>query len=293
MSAPGPSGSEDAPTHAERAERLKHELIVKFGERRGLELFRKTQEATLNRIGTEATISVLNASDVAGLLGQIWTDGLAGLSSGELLKIENFLNDHLLRHRRMLRFIRYYVQDDEYAAVDTSFQLMARIQDRATDPENRSRTIRSLYDRIGRLRYGRRVYNQVSVGWLENLTYPQMKSLEERLSPAGRVRGSQKEQVAQVFYRSLESDPTKLWVKSIDSPSEVFGEVCDRLGVAGTYTERPVPYLDVYAVGHAELVRDSAVADFLSSYGQYQMERHDSADRVGAGFLRLQRAPRS
>jgi hypothetical protein len=291
MSAPAPSGSDEPLSPPERAELLKRELIGRFGERRGTEMFRQAQAATLRRIGRDSAINVLEASDVRGVLSRIWTDGLAGLSSADLLRVDNLLSDTVLKHRKMLRFLKYYVQDPEYAAIDTSFQLIARIQDRSGDAALRSKMIRSLYDRLGRLRYGRRVYNQLSVGWLESLTYPQMVELENRLSPAGRAHEGEKEQIAQIFYRSLEPDSTKLWVKSTDDAGSVFGEIADRLCEIPP-PPRPIPYLDVYAIGAAIRIRDAAISDFLSSYLQYEEERHGNGQEFGAGFVRLKLRPR-
>jgi hypothetical protein len=299
MSAPDPAGSregpagsqEPIPTSQERAERLKKELIDRFGEARGNDLFRKAQASTISRLGQDSSITVFNATDIPDVLPRIWSEGIAGLSAAELLSIDAFLTDSHLRHRRMLRLLKYYLQPTEYAAVETSFQLVRRIQDRTTDLGNRSKTMRSLYDRLGRLRYGNRIYNQVSVGWLEELTFPQMRDLELRLSPAGRAHGSAKEQIAQVFYRALEPDATKLWVRSSDDPTQLFGEIAERFGVHGV--ERSgVPYLDIYAVGQAGVILEAAIADFLSGYLQYEAERHDSADRIGAGYVRLKRRAR-
>lgn len=291
MSAPDPQGTDEPKSAEERARILKAELIGRFGVQRGNELFRKAQATTISRIGHDSPVTVFDPADVDDVLRRIWETGLAGLSSSEFLKVDAFLTDTRLHHRKMLRFFRFYVHDTEYAAIDTSYQLMTRIEDRSGNPAERSKTIRSLYDRLGRLRYGRRIYNQVSVGWLDHLTYPQMKNLEIQLTQAGRAQGPEREKISQIFYRSLEPDPTKLWIKSSDDPTAVFGEIAEKMVGEPGYRPQQT-FLDVFAVGQAERVRDAAVADFLASYLQFESERHDQPGRIGAGFVRIKPRPR-
>ena len=273
MSTPSPE-EDPAVQKAKRLADLRVEFVRQFGEKRGQELFRQLQAFTLNKIGPEAWINVLDPKNVRDILGTIWARGLAGLGASELLKIDNTLSETVAHRKVVLRFLRYYLEDEEYAAVDTAFQLIGILRDRSEHSPNRMRLIRALYDRLRRLRYGDRVRNQVSMGWLEHITYPEMRRLETKLSPAGRAHGPDAEAIAQIFYRSLEPQPTKMWVRTKDDPVEIFGEVAYKMLGGG----RDIPYLDIHATSKAEAIRDAAVEDFLATYQQFESERFELGD---------------
>lgn len=273
MSTPGPE--EDPGAQRERRlAALRLEFVRQFGETRGKELFRQLQAFTLNKVGPEAWINVLDPKDTRDIFGTIWLQGLAGLGASELLKIDNALSQTVAHRRVVLRFLKYYLEDEEYAAVDTAFQLIGILRDRSEHSPNRMRLIRALYDRLRRLRYGDRVRNQVSMGWLENITYPEMRRLETKLSPAGRAHGPDAEAIAQIFYRSLEPQHTKMWVRTRDDPVEIFGEIAYRMLGGG----REIPYLDIHATSKAEAIRDAAIEDFLSTYQQFGSERFEMGE---------------
>src|SRR5580658_2962727 len=216
MSGPAPPGDAKVPTKEERLAALRDELVTEFGDKRGQELFRQVQDFTLRRIGPEAWISALDPKDVSDIFSTIWAKGLAGLGSADLLKVDDLLSRSVARRRVMLRFLKYYLQEEDYAAVDTAFQLIGIIRDRSEHSANRSRLIRALYDRLRRLRYGDRIRNQISMGWLEKTTYPEMRRLEAKLAPAGRAHGNEAEAISQVFYRSLDPQPTRMWIRTAD-----------------------------------------------------------------------------
>ncbi len=286
MSTSGPENSERVQTREERLNTLRKEFVAEFGEKRGQELFRQVQASTLSRVGPEAWISVLDPKDVRDVFDRLWQKGLAGLSTAELLQVDDVLSKSVARHKVILRFLKYYLQDEEYAAVDTAFQLIGILRDRSTHSPNRRQLIRALYDRLRRLRYGDRIRNQVSMGWLEKATYPEMRRLENALAPAGRAHGPASEAIAQVFYRSLEPQPTKMWVRSADDPTEVFGEIAYKLLGGGPQ----IPYLDLYATANAQLVRDAAIEDFLGTYLQFEREVFELGE--AGNFVRVRRKAR-
>lgn len=271
MSTGVPEGEPKVPERNPRHEALRKEFITRFGDTRGKELFRQLEETTLHRVGPGAWIGVFDSKDVQDVVGRIWKDGLAGLSAAELLKIDDLLSKTVYRRRLILRFLKHYIEDDEYSAVDTAFQLVSIIRDHSGHVANRRRLVRSLYDRLDRLRYGNRILNQVSVGWLESVTYPRMRALETGMTPAGRATGPEAEAIKQVFYHALTPDRTRMWIRASDDSTEVFGEIAYRLLRGGP----EVPYLDVHATATAERVRDAAVEDFLGSYAQFEGKRVD------------------
>ncbi|MGH9918490.1 MAG: hypothetical protein ACRD6W_06450 [Nitrososphaerales archaeon] len=286
MSTPGPE-DDPAAQKVKRLTALRAEFVRQFGEKRGQELFRQLQAYTLNKVGPESWINVLDPKDIPDIFSTIWEKGLAGLGAAELLEIDNALSKTVAHRKVILRFLRYYLEDEEYAAVDTSFQLIGMLRDRSDHSPNRMRLIRALYDRLRRLRHGDRVRNQVSMGWLENVTYPEMRRLETKLASAGRAHGPDAEAVAQIFYRSLEPQPTKMWIRTRDDPAELFGEIAYKMLGGG----RDIPYLDLLATSKAEAIRDAALEDFLASYQQFETERFDLGDAGTAVRIRRKTLP--
>ena len=242
------------------------------------------QEANLRRIGAESSVNLFEAREFLPVLESLWREGVAGPVWADLVKVDNYLANQRLTRRVMLRFLHHYLDEPEYQAVSTSLELVSLLQDRASPVPKRSTMISGLYNRLDHLRHGRRVFNQLSSGRLEHLTYPEMRALETRLVPAGRAAGADKERIGEIFYASIQPDPSKLWVNSSDDPVAVFGEIADRL-VGSHDGRRPLPFLDVYSVGAAVPIAEHAIGEFTASYrGSLQIHARVGISQATFGY---------
>lgn len=285
MSPAGPPSEDGVPPGEERIAKLRQELLRLFGEKKADELLRLSHEAGLRRIGVNASIAVFDAQAALPYLSRLWDEGVAAIAWSELVKADDYLTQQSARHRLILRVLRHYLEQEEYSAVLTSYELVAVLRDPLARVSKRSVVISGLYRRIDRFRYGRPIYNQVSSGRLDHRIYPAMRSLEASIATAGRVEGAEKERVKQVFYDAIQPNPAELWVNASDDPAMVFDTIRTRLlGLGGTH---PLPVLDVYAVGSAAAVASAAIRDFMESYPEFVGERQPEGDV--AGYVRLRR----
>lgn len=286
MSGSPPVAGAGDPSEDERIAKLRADLKRCYGEKRANEFMKLIQAANRSRVGAAASVNLFEWRDFLPVLDSLWCEGIAGPAWGDLVKVDNYLTDQRLRRRAMIRFLHHYLEEAEYAALSTSLELIALLQDPTAPVPKRQVMISGLYNRLDHLRSGRPIFNQLSTGRLERLTYPEMRALESRLVPAGRAEGPDKERVKQIFYDSIQPDASKLWVNSTDDPIAVFGEIADRL-VGTSYGRRPLLFLDVYAVGHAKAIADHAIGEFTGSYPGFSAEIHPEGDL--AGFVRLKR----
>ena len=289
MSPDGPHEGGARPSDEERVAKLLERLTTLFGKSKAIDILRRIQESNLRRVGSNSSINVIEPQDIEAELQRIWDSGLAGLGYGDFSKVDDYFNREYARHRLLLRVLAHYIGPDEYSSVTTSFELVAVIRDRMARMTKRNVVIAGLYRRLDRFRYGREIFNQVSTGRLEHRTYRAMRSLEISLGGGGRAEGPAKERITQIFYASVQFDPTELWVEATDDPVAILGEIRDRLIARPGATGPQASHLDVYAVGTATAIGEAAVRDFLEAYPEFVGERHPEGEV--AGFIRLKRGP--
>ena len=270
----------------ERLRKLKASLLKRFPKKRVNEIIQIIQRTTNQRVGKSASIQVVTKKEIEDILRQLYDEGLFGIASNDMVKIDDYITQKRLKKQAMLRFLKHYVEPEEYHGIELSIQLDDLLNDKIAMPGQRSEMIEGLYNKLSKLNYGRRIFNQVSTGWLFKITYPKMRALENKLSDGGRVLGNEAETIKQIFYSSLKVDKTKLWVRSDNTISEIFNEINILLRPLSHDPEK-VPYLDLHAAGNARKIARDTVKEFINLYPDYQMEESNVQDNPNIIMIKL------
>ncbi len=225
------SGSSDGEEPVALSEALRdlHDYLREtYPPRLAQEIFDAVEKRTREIARGSPNIVIGAIDDFRGKLAELHQKGALGIANAELISADLMIHAETVRRRVLLRFFKHYLEDEEYKALLTAYQLRRILSnpDQTIDPPG---MVRGLYKRRDSLRYGRQIYNQLSSGNLEALIYPEMRRIETQLVPAGRVRGPERERVKQVFYGALRPDPSVFWVNDTMTGPELFDIIHQRL----------------------------------------------------------------
>ncbi len=267
-------------------ERLRRFLVDRYGAGKGEEIYRAIKAANTSKPGHGEAIAVVDPKDISNFIQELLNDGVFGIGSLKLIGFDSFLQQQRHRHEAMMRFLKHYVQPEEYRALLASFTLVSILQD-STSKYRGGDTVGPLYERLNGLNYGRRILNLVSIGELQNRVYPQMRTTEARFVAGGRLppASGEAEIVRQIFYAALRPDATRLWLTSQTDPAEAF----DRIVSAVFDRDHPIPYLDVYGAESAWVLAKQIGALFVLSFGDFEVVVHDQTGNPNAGYIRIQK----
>ena len=270
-----------------RANLLRNKLRKIFSKKKSNQIIRLIQESTKEKVGNRPSINILNASEVEDILQRLWKEGIFGIADSELLKIDNFLTKQRLKKLAMLRFFKYYVEAEEYRGIETAIQLAELIKNQYPYINDRTKMIKGLYKKIEGYRYGKKILNQVSRGWLVKITYSEMREMETRLTSGGRVKGNEKEMVSQIFYTSLKSSREKLWVNREDDVLDVFERIIDRFGEEDP--EKFIITLNVYSARSARKTAKEATDLFVEINPEFLKKEFKQEDDPASIRIRIKR----
>lgn len=277
----------DELTPEQRIERLRAQLRELLGKKKANEIVRLIQQTNEDRIGSSSYVQIVPMDDVTDIITELWDEGIFGVGDADLLELDNYLSEKRNQHQVMLRIFKHYLEPDEYQAVLLALELNSIVLDEHAKVLSRPDMISGLYNRLDRLRYGRRIYNQVSRGWIFS-TYRDMRRLETKLSPAGRCMGPEAESIKQIFYGRLQPNPIRYWVRSGDNVAEVLDEIVERLTNPDPSVDN-VPFLDVYCAGRAREIARAAIQTFVHAYPNYEYEEEEQDDNPGASVIHIRR----
>lgn len=262
---------------------LKASLIEILGKKKALKLIEKIQSVSESRLGQQGSIQVIEQGDIEEILQKLWDQGIIGIGRADLLKIDSHLNQERLKQKAMLRFLKYYLEPEEYNSIQLSVQLTSLISDKHSTIPQRHKMIKGLYEKLNKQRYGRQIFNLFSSGKIPRTIYPKMRELECSFVEAGRACGPESEAVKQIFYSSLQYDPKEMWIRGeLDDP-EIFGKIIDRI----FYSTPTIPYLNVHSAGSAQESTKEAIELFVALYPEYTYTEHPQKDNPEAGFLKI------
>jgi len=268
---------------------VRRALTAQFGAAKGEALFAQIKQDTEKRLGPESVMAITTPHIDRKALEALIRSDLFGIGKDHLINFDNRVQTSRVRNDLMLRFLKHYLQDEEWRALLTSLTLLPLLN----DPEDKTPeypphlTVGSLYQRLNKLRYGRRIFNLVSTGRLQTSIYPEMRRTETRFNQAGRLPpGSEEaEIVRQIFYRAIQPDRTKYWLNAGTDVTEAFDRIHDSL----FNQETPIPYLDVHGAGRAWELAQDVSALFIESFEGYTAVPHPQPDNPNAGYIRIGR----
>ncbi len=221
--------------------------------------------------------------DFRGKLPELHRQEIVGIAFHDLVSSDVLIHAEGIRHKLLLRFLKHYLEKDEYNAVLASYHLRA-VFAKPHRVDNPSSMIKGLYKKLESYRYGRKIYNRVSTGELEDNIYPAMRQVESQIVRAGRVRSSKKEKVKQIFYSALRRTLTKLWINDAQETAEINYLIYRSL------IEKGVRSLTIYGARRSwDRVRDVSQT-FVELYPEFTREILEDKNnpRVGKVIIKRQ-----